>query len=120
MMRRLFGVVVVVLALASVIALPVANAGGDSSPQAQFRTFSCDDGNTYTGGYVSPVSGEFFLVDSTSVFAFKIYTIYNLDGTVQTFNYGYRGFDSSTLITCSYIDPDGDLDVFSGWITPRS
>ena len=111
---------VVVLALATGIALPVASAGGGSSPRAQFRTFSCDDGNTYTGGYVSPVSGEFFLVDSTSVFAFKIYTIYNPDGTVQRFNYGYRGFDPSTLITCSYIDPDGALDVFSGWITPRS
>jgi hypothetical protein len=121
MMRRLLGVGLLALALASVTALPVASADpGSNNPQVQYRTFACDNGNTYTGGFVSPVSGNFFLVGTTSVFAFKVFTEIFPDGTVKTFNYGYRGFDLSTLITCSYTDQQGVFNVFSGFITPRS
>jgi hypothetical protein len=71
MIRRLLGVTFLAAALASVIALPVASADpGISNPKVQYRTFSCDNGVTYTNAvFVGFASGSFLLSDSTSVFA---------------------------------------------------
>src|SRR5215207_391205 len=120
MMKRLLGIGLLALVLATVIAVPVAADPGSNNPQVQYRTFSCDNGQTYTAGFVGFASGDFFLVDSTSTFAIKVFTEYFPGGGSQTFNYGYPGFDSSSLITCSYADPQGVLNVFSGFFTPRS
>jgi hypothetical protein len=54
------------------------------------------------------------------VFAIKVFTEYFPSGEVKTFNYGYRGFDPSTLVTCQYTDPQGVFNLFSGFFTPRS
>jgi hypothetical protein len=119
-MKRL----VLPLVLAGVLlAFSVASASADpgsNNANVQYRTFSCDDGNTYSAGFVSPVSGSFFLVDSTTVFAIKVFTEIFPSGEVKTFNYGIPGFDPSTLVTCWYTDPQGVFNVFSGWFTPRS
>jgi hypothetical protein len=121
MMRLLLGIGLIALVLTAVVAVPVASADpGSNNPQVQYRTFSCDNGQTYQAGFVSPVSGNFFLVDSTNTFAIKVFTEYFPGGGSETFNYGYRGFDPSSLVTCSYTDPEGVLNVFSGFFTPRS
>jgi hypothetical protein len=107
------------LALAAAITVPGASADpGSNNPKVQYRTFSCDNGNTYSAGFVGDSGGNFFLVDSTSVFAFKSLTLYLPSGAV-TYNYGIKGFASSSLISCWYTDPAGVFTTFSGWITPR-
>jgi hypothetical protein len=119
-MRR--GLVLLVFLVGDLVAFSAMSASadpGNHSPQQQDRTFSCDNGNTYSAGFVGSSSGSFFIVDSTSEFVLKVFTEYFPDGTVKTFNYGYPGFDPSTLVTCSYTDPQGVLNVFSGFFTPR-
>ena len=121
MIRRVLGIGLLALVLTALIAVPAASADpGNNNPQVQYRTFSCDNGQTYTGGFVGFASGDFFLVDSTSTFAIKVFTEYFPSGGSQTFNYGYPGFDPDSLVTCSYTDPEGVLNVFSGFFTPRS
>ncbi len=122
-MRRLlrFGVGLFALVLASMTALPAASADpGSSNPQVQYRKFECDNGNMYTGAFIGGAQGNFLLIDSTSIFAIKVFTEYFPSGGSETFNYGLPGFDPSSLITCSYTDPQGVFNVFSGFITPRS
>jgi hypothetical protein len=115
--------VVVVLVLVGVVfGLTVASASADpgsNNQNVQYRTFFCDNGNSYNAGFVG-VAANFFLVDSTSVFDLKDFTTISPSGAVQTYNYGIRGFDPSTLITCSYTDPQGAFNIFSGFLTPRS
>ncbi len=118
-MRRHLVVALLALALAAMLAVPVASADPASSPQVQYRTFSCSDGNTYTGGFVSPFSGSFFLTGTTSTFAIKAFTIYYPSGPV-TYNYGYPGFDLNSLTMCSYTDPQGIYNVFWGFFTPNA
>jgi hypothetical protein len=120
-MKRL--VLVLVLAGVLVALLAAASASGNpgsNNKQVQYRRFSCDNGNTYNAGFVGVAPGNFFLVDSTSVFAIKVFTEVFPSGEVKTFNYGISGFDLSTLVTCSYVDPQGILNIFSGFLTPRS
>lgn len=109
--------------LAALMGFSVASASADpgsSNPKVQYRTFSCDDGNTYSAGFVGVAPGNFFLVGTTNMFVLKVFTEYLTSGEVKTFNYGIKGFDPSELITCSYTDPAGIRNVFSGFITPRS
>jgi len=123
MIKRLLGIGLLALVLTAVIAVPVASADpGSNNPNVQPRTFTCDNGQTYSAGFVSPVSGTFFLVGSTDTFAIKVFTVdpFGEFGEPQTFNYGIKGFDSSSLLTCSYTDPEGVFNVFQGFITPRS
>ncbi len=121
MMSRLFGVGLTALVLASLTVPSVASADpGSNNPQTQYRTFSCDDGNTYNASFVGFASGSFLLADSTTVFAIKVFAEYFPSGEVKTFNYGVPGFDPSSLVTCSYTDPEGVYNVFSGFFAPRS
>jgi hypothetical protein len=92
---------------------------GSNNPKVQYRTFTCSDGNTYHAGFVG-IAADFFLVDSTSIFALKSFTTISPSGEVQTFNYGIKGFDPSTLLTCSYTDPSGAFNIFEGFVTPMS
>ena len=111
------------LVLAGVLfGVTVASASADPgshNPNVQYRTFTCSDGNTYHGGFVG-IAANFFLVDSTRVFALKLFTTISPSGEVQTFNYGINGFDPSTLLTCSYTDPSGAFNIFQGFLTPKS
>jgi hypothetical protein len=120
MMRRLLGIGLLALVLTALIAVVASADPGGNNPQVQYRTFSCDNGQTYTAGFVGFASGDFFLVGSTDTFAIKVFTEIFPSGETKTFNYGINGFDSSSLITCSYTDPQGVFNVFSGFITPRS
>ena len=116
--------VVVVLVLVGVVfGLTVASASADpgsNNKNVQYRTFSCDNGNTYNAGFVGVAPGNFFLVGSTSMFALKVFTEIFPDGTTKTFNYGIPGFDPSSLLTCWYTDPQGVFNIFQGFLTPRS
>jgi hypothetical protein len=91
---------------------------GSNNPQVQYRTFTCDNGNTYSGGFVGFASADFFIVDSTTTFAIKVFTEYLPSGPV-TFYTGIQGYPGP-LVTCSYTDPQGILNVFSGFLTPIS
>jgi hypothetical protein len=91
-----------------------------NNPQVQYRSFSCDDGTTYDGGFVGASSGTFFLVASTRTFAVKVFTEIFPSGEVKTFNYGVAGFENKELLTCSYTDPAGVRNVFQGFLTPRT
>jgi hypothetical protein len=91
---------------------------GANNPQVQYRTFSCDDGNTYSGGFVGSASADFFLVGSTNTFAIKVFTEYLPSGP-KTFYTGIQGYPGP-LITCTYTDPQGIFNVFSGFFTPTS
>jgi hypothetical protein len=115
---------VVLLAVASaMMALTVASASANagSSPQAQYRTFTCDNGNTtttYTGGFVGFAAANFFIVGTTDTFAIKVFTGFLLSGP-KTFYTGIQGYPGP-LVTCSYTDPKGIFNVFSGFFTPIS
>jgi hypothetical protein len=118
-MKRL--VLLLVLA-GALMAFTVASASADpasNNPQVQYRTFSCDNGETYSGGFVGFAAADFFIDGSTSTFAIKIFTEFLPSGP-KTFYTGIEGFDPSTLITCSYTDPEGIFNTFSGFLTPRS
>jgi hypothetical protein len=122
-MRRRLGVGLLALVLASMIALPVASADpGSNNPIVQYRTFFCDNGNTYNGAFVGVAPANFLLVGTTNMFELKVFTEYTAPGgqVIKTFNTGINGFDPSTLVTCHYTDPAGIYNVFSGFITPRS
>ncbi len=124
MLRRIAAITLIALTTALATTLAVASADpGSNNPKTQYRTFSCDNGITYTNAvFVGFASGSFLLSDSTSVFAIKVFTEYASPGgeVIATFNYGIPGFDSSELITCSYTDPEGVYNVFSGFFTPHS
>jgi len=103
------------------MASTVASASADpasNNPPVQYRTFSCDDGNTYSGGFVGFASADFFITGSTSTFAIKVFTEYLPSGPV-TFYTGIQGYPGP-LVTCTYTDPQGILNVFSGFLTPIS
>jgi hypothetical protein len=116
---KLFVLFLVVAGVLMAFASASASADAGSSPQAQYRTFTCDDGNTYTGGFVGFASADFFLVDTTDTFAIKVFTEFLPSGP-KTFYTGISGFDPSTLVTCSYTDPEGIFNIFSGFLTPSS
>jgi hypothetical protein len=102
--------------------LTVASASADpggNNPNVQYRTFSCNDGKTYTGGFVG-IAANFFLLDSTSVFVFKDFTTISPSGEIKTYNYGIKGFDPARLLTCTYTDPQGAFNIFHGFLTPKS
>ena len=111
------------LVLAGVLSgMALASAGADpgpNNPNVQYRTFFCNNGKSYSAGFVG-VAANFFLVGSTSVFALKDFTTISPSGEVKTYNYGISGFDPSTLLTCSYTDPQGAFNIFHGFVTPRS
>jgi len=121
-MKRILLLLLVGVLFGFTVASASADPGGNN-PQVQYRTFSCDNGITYYNAvFVGFASGSFLLSDSTNVFAVKVFTEYTSPGgeVIATFNYGIPGFDPSELITCSYTDPEGIYNVFSGFITPRS
>jgi hypothetical protein len=118
---------VLILAIAGVLTaswVTSASAGpGSGNPRAQLRTFTCDNGITYTDAvFVGFASGSFLLADSTDVFAIKIFSEYTSLGgdLIATFNYGIAGFEGVPLLSCSYTDPQGIYNLFQGFITPRS
>jgi hypothetical protein len=118
-MRR-FVLLLVAASLLLLFAVASASADpGTSNPQVQYRTFSCDDGKTYSGGFVGFASADFFVAGSTSTFAIKVFTEFLPSGP-KTFYTGISGFDPSMLVTCSYTDTEGIFNVFSGFFTPRS
>ncbi len=116
MMRR--GIIGALLAIAMLAAMAPSAAADPSAnnTNVQYRTFTCADGNTYTGTYVG-ISANFLLVGTTNTFVITTFTEYLPTGP-ETFNYGVKGFDPSQLVTCSYRDPAGIYNVFSGFITP--
>jgi hypothetical protein len=115
------------LALAGVLCgFSVASAGADpgtggNNPKTQYRTFSCGDGNTYSGGFVGFASADFFIVGSTGTFAIKVFSEYTSQGgdLIATFYTGIQGYPGP-LLTCWYTDPQGIFNVFQGFFTPRS
>jgi hypothetical protein len=117
-MKRFIPLLVIACAL---MAFTTASASADagSSSKVQYRTFSCDNGNTYTGGFVGFAAADFFIVGTTETFAIKVFTEFLPSGP-KTFYTGVSGFNPSTLVTCSYTDPQGIFNVFSGFLTPRS
>ena len=122
-MKRLLLLLVLVGVL---FGFTVASADADpgtsgNNPQAQYRTFACNDGNTYSGGFVGFASADFFIVGSTGTFAIKVFSEYTSPGgtLIATFNTGIQGYPG-TLLTCWYTDPQGIFNVFEGFFTPRS
>jgi hypothetical protein len=116
------GLVLPLVLAAVLMTFTVASASADpgsNNPQVQYRTFSCDNGNTYSGGFIGFASADFFIAGSTSTFAIKIFTEFLPSGP-KTFYTGISGFETSTLVTCSYTDPEGIFNSFSGFLTPRS
>jgi len=112
---------VLLLALAGVLmTFTVASASADpgSSPQVQYRTFSCDNGNTYSGGFVGFASADFFVGGTTNTFAIKVFTEFLPSGP-KTFYTGIQGYPGP-LVTCSYTDPQGIFNIFSGFFTPSA
>ena len=118
MMRLVLSIALACLAFAFGVEQARADPGANN-PVVQYRTFSCDNGKSYSAGFVGP-SANFFLTDSAGVFVLKVFTEIFPSGEVKTFNYGIRGFDPSSLLTCSYTDPQGVFNVFQGFLTPRS
>ena len=114
---------VALAAMGSALALGVIAGPAGAAPTNSKNAFAgmamCDNGQSYSAGFVGP-SASFFLVDSTSKFVMKIFTEIFPDGTSKTFNYGIKGFDSKSLLTCSYTDPQGVFNIFQGFLTPRS
>jgi hypothetical protein len=114
---------VLLLVLAGALtAFTVASASADpgtsgNNPQVQYRTFTCDNGQTYSGGFVGFAAADFFINGTTSTFAIKVFTEFT--SPPKTFYTGIQGYPGP-LITCSYTDPQGIFNVFSGFFTPIS
>src|SRR5215468_8021678 len=95
---------VLLLVLAGALtAFSVPSAGADPStsgnnPQVQNRTFTCDNGQTYNGGFVGNAAANFFISGTTSTFAIKVFTEFT--SPPKTFNTGIQGYPGP-LITCS-------------------
>jgi hypothetical protein len=111
---------VLLLVVAAVFGFSVASASADpgtsgNNPKTQYRTFSCDDGNTYSGGFVGFASADFFIVGSTGTFAIKVFSEYTSPGgdLIATFPTGIQGYPGP-LLTCSYTDPQGHLQRLPG------
>jgi len=112
---------VLVSALIGLAAATPAGADPGTSghnPQTQYRTFSCDDGHTYTGGFVGNAAANFFIAGTTNTIAIKIFTEY-LPAGPKTFSTGIQGYPGP-LVTCWYTDPQGIFNVFSGFFTPHA
>jgi hypothetical protein len=114
---------VLLLVLAgALMAFAVASASADpgtsgNNPQVQYRTFTCDNDQTYSGGFVGFAAADFFINGTTRTFAIKVFTVFT--SPQQTFYTGIQGYPGP-LITCSYTDPQGIFNVFSGFFTPIS
>jgi hypothetical protein len=113
----------VLLVLAgALMAFTVASATADpgtsgKNPQVQYRTFTCDNGQIYSGGFVGFAAADFFINGTTSTFAIKVFTVFT--SPPKTFYTGIQGYPGP-LITCSYTDPQGIFNSFSGFLTPHS
>jgi hypothetical protein len=118
-MKRLVLLLIVAGALmAFAVASTSANPGtSGNNPQVQYRTFTCDNGQTYSGGFVGFAAADFFINGTTSTFAIKVFTEFT--SPPKTFYTGIQGYPGP-LITCSYTDPQGIFNVFSGFFTPIS
>lgn len=114
---------VLLLVLAgALMAFTVASVSADpgtssNNPQVQYRTFACDNGQTYNGGFVGIASANFFINGTTTTFAIKVFTEFT--SPPKTFYTGIQGYPGP-LITCSYTDPKGIFNIFSGFLTPHS
>jgi hypothetical protein len=118
-MKRL----VLLLAVAGVsMAFTIASATADpgtsgNNPQVQYRTFTCDNGQAYSGGFVGVAAADFFINGTIRTFAIKVFTEFT--SPPKTFYTGIQGYPGP-LITCSYTDPEGIFNIFSGFFTPNS
>jgi hypothetical protein len=88
-------------------AFAVASASADpgtsgNNPRVQYRTFSCDNGQTYSGGFVGFAAADFFVNRTRQTFAIKVFTVFS--SPPKTFYTGIQGYPGP-LITCSYTDP---------------
>jgi hypothetical protein len=116
------GFVLLLVLAGALLAFTVSSASADpgsTNPQVQYRTFTCNNGNTYSGGFVGIAPADFFIVGTNDTFAIKIFTEFLPSGP-KTFYTGISGFEPSALVTCSYTDPQGIFNIFSGFLTPRS
>jgi hypothetical protein len=71
------GFVLTLVLAGALLAFTVASASADpgsTNPQVQYRTFTCDNGNTYSGGFVGIAPADFFIVGTADTFAIKIFT----------------------------------------------
>ena len=75
---------------------------------------------TYDAAFIGVAPGNFLLGNTSSVFVLKVFSLIWPSGEQKTYNYGLPGFTDKPLLTCSYVDPQGLLNVFSGFITPRA
>ena len=115
---KAFVLLLVLAGALMVFAVASANADpGSNNPQVQYRTFTCDNGQTYSGGFVGFASADFFINGTTSTFAIKVFTQFT--SPPKTFYTGIQGYPGP-LITCSYTDPQGIFNIFSGFLTPNS
>lgn len=104
--------------MASMVASARADPGtSGNNPKVQHRAFTCDDGNTYSGGFVGFAAADFFIGGTTQTFAIKVFTEYT--SPPKTYYTGIQGYPGP-LVTCSYTDPEGIFNVFSGFFTPAS
>jgi hypothetical protein len=117
-MRRFVFLLVAAAALMALTVAPASADPGSNNPQVQYRTFTCDNGNTYSGGFVGIAPADFFIDGSTNTFAIKVFTEFLPSGP-ETFYTGIQGYPGP-LVTCSYTDPEGIFNVFSGFFTPKS
>jgi hypothetical protein len=101
----------------SVTAASADPGTGGNNPKVQFRTFTCNNGQTYAGGFVGPFAANFFINGTTSTFAIKEFIV--LTSPTQTFRTGIQGYPGP-LIMCSYTDPQGISNDLFGFITPNS
>jgi hypothetical protein len=113
------GFVLPLVLAGALLAFTIASASADpgsANPRVQYRTFTCDNGNTYSGGFVGMAPADFFIVGTTDTFAIKIFTEFLPSGP-KTFYTGIQGYPGP-LVTCSYTDPQGIFNIFSGFLTP--
>jgi hypothetical protein len=122
MRHKIIGVAIAGAGLVAALALSAAPASADPgthSPQAQPRTLTCDDGNTYSAGFVGGAQAAFYIDGTTSVFVLKQLIVFDPSGT-QIFNTGINGKGTQPLITCTYTNPEGIFHIAKGFFTSRS
>ena len=106
------------------IAAPAVADPGSNNPNTVTRTLECDNGREVATTFAGENGSNFNVSIDQSVFVYQRIVIDRLPigpgGADETDDRGIRGFDPSSLVTCTYTTPSGTFVTVIGFFTPRA
>jgi hypothetical protein len=106
------------------VAAPAVADPGSNNPNTVTRTLACDNGRTVASTFAGENGSNFNVSIDESVFIYKRIVIDRLPlgpgGDDETDDRGIQAFDPTSLVTCTYTTPSGNLVTVIGFFTPRA